>query len=392
MSCEEFETKLADFVTDRLPDAERDTVAEHVRGCARCREFGERIRTLYRLEESIPEPAKGAGAAIAVPASFDDGDRARGASSGDAQDAMTQDAPPSRWMRALSRIAALFLLAFFAYYLFHLTYTRYRLQIPRDPESAVAWEPLPLRPMGLALPALPVAYAEGAFVESRKEAELFASYVGKPVLEQYVHPYCTRCIAVKDALETVAERDELRAFVWHRESYASMPEEWAAKWPQKEMVPFSLPSIRIRSAKCETEPIWQVSGPDEIAALIEKWRERCPEDAEPAGTPLDRATFERSLRAMNSLPELLAAVRIAEAVRALDELVALEDDHRTEFSVQARKLRDEIFVQLECELTRIAALASGGERDRCQGRDLAQRLRAAVRGLPIEERFASYCE
>jgi len=368
MSCREFEEKIADFATGRLEAHVAAEVGRHLSACDSCLDFAAAVRSLYGVTEApLPHSSPVRG----IP-SF-------------------PDATHGRVRVARSAVAAALIIGSII-----AAFSLGRWDRPRRDESGgagagTALASVPLLAVEVTLPSVP-AYRVGTWIESREEAELLASFTGRPLLEQVRYPHCPICIGAQQTLDRPEARAALAGFVLCRSDVEAELPGWLEEAIPANPDRFPLPAMRVTEGELETEARVGVSTVESLLELVAEWRAlEARRDTDERG-PIDAAEFAECSRRLARIAKLVEARDFTEAVRSLDELSRIADRSGTAFASVAAELRTELLDSFERQLAEIERLHSGTAEERRQAVDLARRFREEVRDLPIESRVVAYTE
>lgn len=376
MSCDRIEEQVADFATGRLEASVAAEVARHLAGCASCRAFAEEVRSLYvEVEAPLPHPSP----APAYP---------------------LLSARPSGWPPiARGAIAASILIGLIL--AIHAAGGGGRaprdasprsIAVPEDADPGPALASLPLLDVEVTLPRVPSDYRVGTWLDSREEAELLASFTGRPLLEQYRFPQCPICIGAEKTLDRPEARAALAGFVLYRGNVELEMPNWLEEAIPANPDLFPLPAMRVTEGELETAPRLGVSTLESLLDLLREWNALAAGRGADASGSIDAPAFAECTRRLSEVAELVEARSFTEAVQSLEELIRVGARSGTAFAPCAEQVRDQLQRSFDLQLAEIERLYGGSESERRQAVDLARRFRGEVRNLPIESRLALFTE
>jgi hypothetical protein len=340
MSCREFELKMADHVTERLPDAEAAVVAAHVATCEACRGYGDRIRALYAvvLDEEAPRP------------------RLR----------RVDFAAPRRdrwrvWWKATAALAAsLLVLALL------LVEFGPGSRPPEDPDA-----PARLERIELDVPTVPARYAATGWIADRAVARRQAAYTGKTMISVYRLRGCPISGSMWSRLATDRGVALVRDLVAHDAVFTSRPPQDLGKLDPTEPLPTLMPAIVLTSGEETSPPFFSIESLDRVESCLEYWS-RLRKDRR---RPLSAEQFRRCRDTFEHVESRLGKFAYESLLDALDTIIALGREHRSRFIDDARALKNTLVERLRAQIASIARdLEAGGER-RAEARARAKVLK-----------------
>ena len=351
MSCDEFELKMADYVTRRLDPEEMADVETHLDQCSGCRSYRDRIHGLYALD--LDETV-----VLGAP--------------------RYPDLPGSRprrtrywWAAAVAAAAAAVVL--------------YALLGHGGGSGEDSGEVrVALAPIQLEIPVVPEHYPGPGWIEDRTEAARLASYSGKTLLTTYSYGPCPHCKRMKKRFDSQRGIELVKDFIAHRVTFVATPPDDLKQHKTEIPLRFRMPAVVFSTKEKSSRPLFYLPSLDRLGEHIENWsRER-----KDSKKPPNSGQFERCLEILRDIPSRLESFDYELLLAALEEIISLEKDHRSRFVQDAKALRSALEKALRVQIKEISLAVAAGGRQKIEGlaraRFLRQKLGESALGRELD--------